>query len=255
MPRYRVLPYRQGSRSATALAEALGGLCLRLRGSTFRPRRDDIIINWGNTNEYEERFRNADGFFNLPSNTRNASNKLNFFRMMERTGNEDIVPPFYTRQQDIPDEAFPIVCRTILAGHSARGIVVANCRDDLVPAPLYVRYIPKEQEYRVHVGRERVIFIQRKARRLDTPDDEINWQIRNLEGGFNFVAVTAEEVPPSVLEVAHRSLQASGLDFGGCDVIYNRLRNQAYVLEINTACGLEPRTAQAYADYFREIAQ
>lgn len=254
MPRYRVLPYRQGSRSATALAEALGGLCLRLRGSTFRPRRDDVIINWGNTDEYEERFRNADGFFNLPSNIRNASNKLNFFRMMERTGNEDIVPPFYTRQQDIPDEAFPIVCRTILAGHSGAGIVIANTRADLVAASLYVKYIKKESEYRVHVGKRNnevsIIATQRKARREG--HENPNWQVRNHHNGFNFVrgGVVA---PVFVLDVASAALQSSGLDFGAIDVIWNERNQRAYVLEINSAPGLEGTTIQDYVNFFRSF--
>src|SRR3546814_3666736 len=54
--------------------------------------------------------------------------------------------------EDIPDEAFPIVCRTVLSGHSGVGIVIADNRDDLVPANLYVKYVKKKEEYRVHLG-------------------------------------------------------------------------------------------------------
>src|SRR6478609_5324833 len=98
MPRYRVLPYRQGSRSAAALAEALGGRVLRLQGSTFRPRHDDVIINWGNTNEFE--YGTASGF-NHREDIRNASNKLLFFQHMVEAGLADIIPPFWTNQGDI----------------------------------------------------------------------------------------------------------------------------------------------------------
>ena len=45
MGRIRILPYRQGSKSAKALAEALGGKVLKLENSSFIPREGDLIIN------------------------------------------------------------------------------------------------------------------------------------------------------------------------------------------------------------------
>src|SRR3546814_2808293 len=65
---------------------------------------------------------------------------------------EEYLPKFWTKKEDIPDEAFPIVCRTVLSGHSGVGIVIADNRDDLVPANLYVKYVKKKEEYRVHLG-------------------------------------------------------------------------------------------------------
>lgn len=253
MPRYRVLPYRQGSRSAAALAEALGGRVLRLQGSTFRARdTNDIIINWGNTDPPRVPF--ARGVVFNEEGIRTASNKLSFFRRMEATGNEEIIPPFYTRQQDIPDDAFPIVCRTVLAGHSGDGIVIADRRDQLVNASLYVKYIKKQEEYRIHVGRRAngpsVISVQRKARRLETPDDQVNWLVRNHHNGFVYVRGGVNP-PACVLDVAQRALLASGLDFGAVDVIFNERQQRAYVLEINTAPGLEGQTAIDYATFFR----
>src|SRR5687768_8660323 len=109
-------------------------------------------------------------FLNGPAFVRNASNKLEFFRLIE---GQPYCPQFWTRREDIPDVFFPIVCRTVLAGHSGEGIVIADRRDQLVPAPLYVQYIKKQQEYRIHVGKrgqESIIIAgQRKARRLDVP--------------------------------------------------------------------------------------
>jgi len=253
MPRYRVLPCRQGSRSARALADALGGRVLRLEGSTFRPRHDDIIVNWGNTQgvrgeiaEYPFRM------FNTPAQIHNCSNKLHFFRRMQNEAPETI-PPFWTNQGDIPDDQFPIVCRTILAGHSGAGIVISDRRDDLVPASLYVKYIRKQDEYRVHCGLLpsgdfRIISLQRKAR--DPNNENPNWQVRNHDNGFIFVrgGVVA---PPSVLAVAESALRAAGLDFGAVDVIFNARQERAYVLEINTAPGLEGQTIEDYADFFR----
>lgn len=253
---YRVLPYRAGSRSATALAGALpGGRCLRLRGSNFRPRANDIIINWGNTNrELLDRYRGS--VLLNGGDLRVASNKLQFFNRMRDTGNGEIIPRFWTNQGDIPDDAFPIVCRTVLAGHSGDGIVIAANRRELVAAPLYVQYVKKSHEYRVHVGsrgrEQQIIAIQRKARNRAIPDDQINWQVRNHHNGFVFVR--GDVAPdPSVLACARTGLVASGLDFGAVDVIWNERQQRAYVLEINTAPGLEGQTVEDYARFFQQF--
>lgn len=251
MPRRtRVIPYRAGSRGATALSRALGGLCLRLNGSRFQPRPTDLLINWGNTNCPYPLALNA-GNINV------VSNKLNFFRRMDDTGLMDIVPAYWTNREEIPDEAFPVVCRTVLAGHSGDGIVIANNRAELVPASLYVKYVKKNQEWRIHVGQRGgesiIIAVQRKARRLDVPDDAVNWQVRNHHNGFIYARNDGAVPGDSIIEAAKRSLVASGLDFGAVDVIYNEHQERAYVLEINTAPGLEGSTLDDYVRFFTNL--
>lgn len=253
MPRYRVLPYRQGSRAARALAEALGGRVLKTDGtSRFNPRRDDVIINYGNTDprQFQRCTINA-------VDLRHATNKLNFFRAMSnREETRNLIPEFWTDQAAIPDDAFPIVCRTELAGHSGAGIVIASRREELVRAPLYVRYVKKQEEYRVHVGMRRgepvVITVQRKARRLDVADEAVNWQVRNHGNGFVYVR-GGVNAPDSVVLAATRCFEEAGLDFGAVDVIWNARQERAYVLEINTAPGLEGQTVEDYANFFRGV--
>lgn len=254
MGRFMVLPYRQGSQGAKALALALGGRVLLLQGSKFASRPDDIVINWGNTGDNtDSTIGDWGGMLNKAHTLKAATNKLNFFnRMKERA--PDVIPDYWTHSSQIPDDAFPIVCRTVLAGHSGDGIVIASSRDDLVPAPLYVRYVKKQEEYRIHVGMKSgeasIISIQRKARRKETPDDQVDWQVRNHKNGFVYVRGGVNP-PAAVLDVARRALEASGLDFGAVDVIWNRNQERAYVLEINTAPGLEGTTVTDYADFFR----
>jgi hypothetical protein len=259
--RFRVIPYRQGSRSAKVLADALNGKVLKLQGSSYTPRADDLLINWGNT-----KLSGPPSIRVLnPSNViRQASNKLLFFGHMKASGHEDIIPEFWTTPADIPDDRFPIVCRTILAGHSGDGIVLAADRGQLVDAPLYVKYIPKKDEYRVHVGKQEsyeptgpvegtaIIAVQRKARRNDTPDASVNWQVRNHCNGFVFVRGDVNP-PADVLGAARLALLATGLDFGAVDVIWNEKKGKAYVLEVNTAPGLEGQTVTDYASFFKSL--
>lgn len=249
--RYRVLPYRSGSRSASNLARELGGLSLRLEGSRYRQRPTDIVINWGNTNippGVTPQF-NGDAVA-----LRNASNKLFFFNTQQGSGNSDIIPRFWRNREDIPDDAFPIVCRTVLAGHSGDGIVISNTRADLVPAPLYTQYKKKASEFRIHLGRrgEEIVTIsqQKKVRRQD--HENPNFQIRNHQNGFIYQRNDIT-VPDEVLTAARRAFAATALDFGGVDVIFNERERRAYVLEINTACGLEGTTVEDYGRFFRGL--
>lgn len=263
MGRFRILPYKQGSKGAKALAEDLGGKVLKLQGSTFKPKSGDTIINWGNTQPTSEAFPNwydSSGakYLNYPQLIRNASNKLMFFQLVKGQ-NPEIIPQFWTDKDDIPSDAYPVVCRTVLSGHSGAGIVIANNSSELVSAPLYVKYVKKKEEYRVHLGRDsnsngfKVIAIQRKARNTTVPDSEVNWKVRNHHNGFNFVR-SGFVAPDSVVNVAQLALQNTGLDFGGVDVIWNEYQERAYVLEVNTAPGLEGQTVEDYATFFKELA-
>jgi glutathione synthase/RimK-type ligase-like ATP-grasp enzyme len=250
--RYRVLPYLQGSKSAKALATALGGKVLKLVGSTFVWTGNDVVINWGNTNPP---IIAGDGkALNDPAVVKNASNKLKFFQLMKEAGHDAIIPKFWTSASEIPAESFPIVCRTVLAGHSGDGIVIAASPDDLVQCPLYVQYVKKQDEYRVHVGIKNdeptVIAVQKKARRLDVENP--NWQIRNHHNGFIYKREGVNP-PTAVLDAASKALVASGLNFGAVDVIFNAQTQKAYVLEINTAPGLEGQTVTDYANFFNTL--
>lgn len=257
--RYRILPYKQASGSAKALAAALGGKVLKLAGSAFTAKPDDVVINWGNTTYIG--LHDDWNVLNTPYAICLASNKKLFFQEMEAKGLSDVIPRFWTSKSEVPDDCYPVVCRTVLAGHSGAGVVIARTPAELVDCSLYVKYEKKKDEYRIHVGRRitdgtagyEAFSIQRKARRLDTPPSEVNWQIRNHSTGFIYRRDGV--VPPAaVIDGAKRALEASRLDFGAVDVIWNAQLGKAFVLEINTAPGLEGQTIQDYADFFKGFA-
>jgi len=263
--RIRVLPYKQLSNSAKALSVVLGGKVLKLEGSGFKPRTSDVIINWGNTkNPYHPALARQvmnqpiAKILNSPDDVLRVSNKKNFFDLMQEHSPNDI-PPFWNHRSAVPEDAYPVVCRTVLSGHGGEGIVIAHTPNELVSCLLYVKYISKKEEYRVHVGNKRnpdgvdtphVISLQQKKRRIEHPNP--NWKVRNHANGFVY---TRDDInpPACVVLAAIRSLTASGLDFGAVDVIYNSKKDKAYVLEINTAPGLEGTTIQDYHKFFLTI--
>lgn len=244
-----VLPYKRFSRGARTLAKSMGK-CRRVSPDGEWPD-SAVVINWGCTDNVGAR---TNIILNHPSRIRAASNKLEFF-----TGRSASVrgylPDFYTNAAEIPDEAFPIVCRTVLAGHSGEGIVIADTREQLVPCRLYVSYIKKQDEFRVHCGRKangeiQVIAVQRKARRHGA---EVDWRVRTHAGGFVFVRNDVHP-PERVTEAATRVFADLDLDFGAVDVIYNGKKG-AFVLEVNTAPGLEGQTITDYTNFFNERIQ
>lgn len=252
--RYRVLPYRQGSRSAKALAEALKGKVLKLEGSSFSPKASDVIINWGNTS-FNDQAHWGDGYhlINDGDLIHCASNKLTFFEYVKAI-HPDIIPPFWTSQAAIPADAYPVVCRTTLAGHSGDGIVIAQIPSEVVAAPLYVKYIKKKEEYRIHLGKTgegvQTIAVQRKVR--DPARAVTDWKVRSHQNGFLFQRQNLS-VPGSVLAVARQAFLCSSLDFGAVDAVFNEQSGRAFVLEINTAPGLEGQTIEDYAQFFRSL--
>lgn len=249
--RFRVYAHKQGSKGAKALSVALEGKVLKKVGSKFNFREDDFVVNWGSGECPYTGPRVA----NQPNSIGTASNKLTCLTMLRDAGVS--VPDFWTRKEDIPADAYPIVCRTILTGSNGDGIVIADNVQQLVDAPLYVKYVKKQDEYRAHVFRNRgeptsIISLQRKAKRNGV--DEANFRVRNLANGFVFVR-DGVVAPEAVRNEAIKALEATGLAFGAVDVIWNNRQQRAYVLEINTAPGLEGQTVLDYAEAFRKAAR
>lgn len=246
----KLYSYKQGSRSARALATNLNIRRLRHEGSRWRPRRGDMVINWGSSSLPDTYLVDGVAVINTPAAVGDATNKLSFFRAMEDSG----LTPAYSGTIDWARaecrEGNSVVCRTKLTGHSGDGIVMAGTEDELVPAPLYTRYMKKRDEYRIHVCRGEVFDIQRKARRNDFPTP--NWQVRNHENGFIY-ARDGVDPPAQVLDYATQTLAITGLDFGAVDVIWNDKAEQAYVLEVNTAPGLEGTTLTKYTTMMRGL--
>jgi predicted ATP-grasp superfamily ATP-dependent carboligase len=224
----------------------------------------DRIINWGDSQcPFDPVFNSV---LNKPEAIRVVANKLKAFHVFRDAGVP--IPRFAETREDVCWEG-PSVVRHKLTGHSGEGIEIVQPGQELPDAPLYVEYIKKQDEYRIHVGRvpepghvigpngevlpsyvKSIISVQQKRRRTSVPDSDVNWQVRNRDNGFVFARQDANP-PVAVTDAAVNALAASGLDFGAVDVIYNVSQGKAYVLEINTAPGLEGQTILDYRDFFR----
>ena len=255
MRNVRILPYKAGSQSAGRLSAALGTVRISLSNSIISDCSPKTIINWGNSGYRlpPQGLGEQHTIINPLSCVATAANKLSAFEVMHSQGVR--VPDFTTEYEEALEwlEHGKVVVRNTLTGHSGEGIDIADDPDDMVSdAPLYVKYIKKQDEYRVHIMNGEVIDIQRKARSSDVDDEDVNWQVRNHSNGFIYMRNNIDP-NPDVIDQARLALTALNLDFGAVDVIWNEAREAAYVLEVNTACGLTGTTLDRYMLAFHEL--
>lgn len=250
-----VYPYHRASQSAKAIANALGIKRIKRENSEFEGHPSKTVINWGCRKlPAEPRMCTV---INHSVFVEPCSNKLKFFQLMDKDGNDDIIPPYTQNREDARrwiERGHTVVCRTKLRSHSGRGIVIAEKVKELVDAKLYTLYIPKKQEYRVYVCGQpqqgEVIDVARKARRLDCENP--NWQVRSWHNGFVFARKDCNP-PQAVMDAAIRCHNTTMLHFSAVDVVYNDRDERAYVLEINTAPGIEGKTIDVYAEALKKL--
>ena len=144
------------SRGARRLVRELGCRRIKHRNSRFSGHRNPYVINWGASElpAWGYRLGQMGCILNAPEAVERVSNKLVFFHAMENLG---LTPDWSSNKDgaiDLIEEGHKVVCRTILNGHGGRGIVIASTAEELVDAPLYVQYMPKKYEYRVHIFKD-----------------------------------------------------------------------------------------------------
>ena len=250
--RVAIAPYKRGSKSARllkkGLSEAFGRDVLFItpeRVALCKPSR--IIINWGNSGLSNTRAT----VINPADAVGVASNKISSLMAFEASG---VDHPEYTLGKMFAsqwiEQGFKVVCRTLLTAHSGQGIVVAKQQDELVDAPLYTKYIRKQKEFRVHVFGCKIIDIQEKRRSSNV--DTHHPYIRNHSNGYVFCRGDIEE-PSDLRGLAVSAVSSLGLDFGAVDVVWNEAQDKCYVLEVNTACGLEGSTVNKYVNAIKEV--
>lgn len=249
-----IFSHNPHSEGAKLLAQALDVKRIKHGNSKFRGGVGKAVINWG-AGTLPDQIEACQRIINPPQAIRNASNKLTAFRAFEKA--EVSIPQFFTTKEAAREylEQNPgasVVCRTKLNGHSGEGIVIADSVPTLVDAQLYTAYVKKQEEYRYHVFMGAVVDIQRKARKRDVADEAVNWQVRNLDGGFIFAREGVVESPVAS-EEALKAVAALGLDFGAVDIMWNQRENKYFVLEVNTAPGLAGTTLEGYAKRFKEV--
>ena len=256
--KYVIVPYKIGSQSAKRIKDgivAAGHRCVRVRpdSTTYRPRPTDKIIYYGGS---PARYLSN----TVINRTRDlANNKLKTLQRLQEIGLSTVE---WTTDREVASQwQGTVVARHTLSGHSGQGIIAFYHACEYGPegsqwpaAPLYTKYLKKTYECRVHVFNGRVIDAQIKRKKTTGIDatQETNTLIRNIHTGWVYCREDFT-LPPAATELSIAAVNAVNLNFGAVDLIYNKYYNKFYILEINSAPGLDGTTLDNYIQAFLSI--
>jgi glutathione synthase/RimK-type ligase-like ATP-grasp enzyme len=257
-----IFPYKMGSGSAGRLAKRLDTKKVYPDGK-YNPRINHVVVNWGcsqppnwATRAKERNVR----LLNSLTAIHVASDKALSFEAFEKAG---VKIPDVTKDQTKAvrwmEKGNDVIARTVLRGSGGIGCHFLSGEKGAVhpisvghhSIKLYTLYIKKTAEYRVHVFNGKVIDVVEKRKIKDR--DDVDYKIRNHDNGWVF-AREGVDMPKAVGQESIKAINALGLDFGAVDVIWNR-HHGAFVLEVNTAPGLEGTTIESYATAIEEYCR
>lgn len=246
---------RKNGPSAGALAlknacvEA-GHACVLSSKAQYSKRH--LIINWG-ADDVVTAPRSV--VMNKPEGIRTIRNKFKAFVKLRQANVR--VPEFWTdRQQADAERGNRIILeRHTLTGESGEGIVVKRREEALGEAPMYVEYVKKTAEFRVHVVGGAAVFCQQKRRDSDSEQTNDQKLIRNHANGWVFCV---NDIDPDIEEqlrvTAEQAAAACGVEFAAVDLIVGKVTGEIYVLELNSKPGLSsPSVLAAYKDRLIEL--
>lgn len=245
----------------------------KLLNNTYpKPSRNTTFIKWGNVPLNSESFQNQENVLSLNMiNLSWCTNKRSFFEKVFGVVRTPTV--FYSSSQALTylnsknpgnvDTPSPILVeRRILSGTNGDGIVLCSKAEHISAAgKLWTAYVKKQSEYRCHIVRGTTsvpaMFWQQKKLRKNVEEDIPNrFQIRNWKNGWVYSTQNIF-IPDVVKDIAYNFyntfMTEGGLDFIALDIIFNKQSNLAYLLEGNTAPGIEGSTATFYSSAFTDL--
>ena len=189
----------------------------------------------------------------IPTLNANAG-KGDKYDQMVRMAEAGIKVPRYYLLDDNPDQ-FPLL------GRKRKHYGGTDIRLVLQPEELpwrsasgsefFVEYIPWKAEYRAWVFRDNHLGMYRKVMAHPEQYKRLG---ANHKNGFAFELVREHDIPRQVVQSATGAVSALDLDFGAVDVLQGK-DNKFYVLEVNTAPGVQNGTRQVLQSLANHITK
>lgn len=250
-----IIPYNRASMSARNLQRELKQVLnvpvyrIHRDSKVYQPRYTDYIINWGCSKDWD--FIT----FDKKEGNKKAVNKLEFFAAISAwnaTNENKVNIPEWTTDPNkaamwITQEKATVVARHTLTGHSGKGVEILTDATHIPKVPLYTKYKKKKHEFRVHIFQGEVIDVVQKKKRAGA--ENVDTKIRSHLNGWVFCRQGITE-PQDLRRQAILAITACNLKFGAVDVIWNEHENKCYVLEVNSAPGIEGTTLLKYTVAF-----
>lgn len=240
----KVLPYNKKSKTANDLVSFFDGR-VKLIDDIRKSNENDLILNWGNShfNLLPNRY-----YINLPISVKSTVNKLKTFKILE----ENFVNiPEYTRSweeaQEWCNRGSRVFARYEISSYGGKGIDIYEPRtyiNNLNNYKFYTLFVPKKQEFRVHVFHGKVIDVTEKKAKYDK-DESYSPYIRSRARGWTFCRSDIKR-NESAEDLAVKAVKALKLDFGAVDAGITH-DGSPIIFEINSAPGLEGTSLYKYA--------
>lgn len=141
-------------------------------------------------------------------------------------------------------EGATVVGRKLLRSSEGKGIVLFQPGTPLTHCPVYTKYRKKKKEFRVHVFNDQVVSVLEKRKK--TGSDNTESKIRNTANGYVFCRQNVQE-PEGIRELALKASKVTASCFKGVDIGYNELKNELFIIEVNSAPGMAGSTVTDYA--------
>ena len=140
-------------------------------------------------------------------------------------------------------EGITVVCRKLTRSSEGKGIVVAETPEQVCMAPVFTQYKKKKREFRVHVFEDKVVSVLEKRKKKGF--DGVDHKVRNTANGYVFCRENVVE-PEGIRELAVKASKVTSSLFKGVDIGYNEKLNQLFVIEVNSAPGMQGTTVIDY---------
>jgi D-alanine-D-alanine ligase-like ATP-grasp enzyme len=149
-----------------------------------------------------------------------------------------------------------VVGRKLLESYEGKGIIMFDpekgspTKEDVLACKVFTKFIPKDREFRVHVfkGKPLVILEKKKKKDWDGPTSKY---IFNTENGYVFCQHDldiAQSLNNAIQILAQQSSGVNNSDFQGVDIGYCSKKNNLFVIEVNSAPGIEGSNVGRYCD-------
>ena len=144
------------------------------------------------------------------------------------------------------EKGYTVFARTLLRSSEGKGIVVVEKEqpETLPFAPVYTLYKKKKREFRVHVFKDNVVHVLEKRKKVGYEKDR-DTRIRNTANGYVFCSDGVVE-PVGIRELALAASKVTSSDFSGVDIGYNEKLNELFVIEVNSAPGIQGTNVDRY---------
>lgn len=175
-----------------------------------------------------------------------CQDKLSQYKWFEAAGIPAL--PYTTSQEVVSQwlqEGQTVVGRKLLRSSEGKGIVLLVPGDSVVQCPVYTQYRKKKKEFRVHIFGDSVVSVLEKRKKKDA--DKTETKIRNTANGYVFCRQDVVK-PPGIRELAIQASKVTKSHFKGVDIGYNEKLNQLFVIEVNSAPGMEGSTVVDYSN-------